>query len=642
MNHAPTLPQVTVKAVILGIILAVVLAGANAYLGLFAGMTVSASIPAAVISMAVLRLFARSNILENNIVQTTASAGEAVAAGVIFTMPALYLLGFWSDFDYAWVAAIAALGGVLGVLFSVPLRRALIVERKLPFPEGMATAEVLKAGDTGAGIRVLAGAALAGGAAKFCEVGLHLWSGTAEGARYLAGKVVGYFGTNVSPALLAVGFIVGLNIAIVVFAGGAIAWYVFVPLYSAFPELDPNIAAYAATHPAALDLGYEIWDTKIRYIGVGSMLVGGIWSLIEMRHSLLAGIASARGVTLAGGWNGVPHTERDLPLFWILLGSLAMVVPIYLLYDAIVDSTGIAAAMAVIMVVAGFLFAAVSSYMAGLVGSSNNPTSGMTIATLLFAALVLLALMGPDATTGPAAAIMIGAVVCCAAAIGGDNLQDLKAGYLVGATPWKQQVMLAVGAVASALVMAPVLNLLLAAYGLGPATPEHPNSLLAPQATLMASVARGVFGDNLPWDMVGVGALVGAIIIAIDKLLAARGSNFRVPVLAAAIGIYLPLELTTPILAGGFIAHLAERWNARNAQGQQRDSNARNGTLFAAGLITGEALVGILMAIPIVVFRDRDVLAIADHPYGGWPGLVVVALLGYVAYRVGTRGAVPR
>ncbi len=637
MNNQESMAQVTVKAVILGILLAIVLAGANAYLGLFAGMTVSASIPAAVISMGVLRLFRKHTILENNIVQTTASAGEAVAAGVIFTVPALYLIGFWDHFDYWWVTAIAGLGGVLGVLFSVPVRRALILEQKLPFPEGMATAEVLKAGSKGGGVKFLAFAALGGAFAKFCETGLHLWTGTAEAAAYV-GRSVWYAGTNVSPALLSVGYIVGLNIAIVVFSGSALAWYVFVPLFSGNPSLDPHIAAFVASNPAALDLGYEIWNTKIRYIGVGAMLVGGVWSLIAMRHSLLSGIRSARAASRAkGGWEGVPETERDLPMSWITIGSVLMIVPIYFLYHNIVESAGVALAMAVIMVVAGFLFAAVSSYMAGLVGSSNNPTSGMTIATLLFSALVLLAMMGPEAANGAAAAIMIGAVVCVASAMGGDNLQDLKAGHLVGATPWKQQAMLAVGAFASALVMTPILNLLLQAYGFGPATPEHPNSLTAPQATLMASVARGVFGGDLPWSMVGTGAVIGVITILFDQWLEKRGATFRVPVLAAAIGIYLPLELMTPILLGGILAHIVERWNVRNDNAGHRKVNLRNGTLVAAGLITGEALLGIIMAIPIVLSGERDVVAIADAPFGGLPGLLVVAALGVFLYKASTR-----
>jgi putative OPT family oligopeptide transporter len=633
-NGTASLPQITVKAFLLGVVLAAILAGANAYLGLFAGMTVSSAIPAAVISMAVLRLFATSNILENNIVQTTASAGSAVSAGVVFTLPALYLLGVWEEFDFIWVVTIAGLGGILGVLFSVPLRRALILERKLPFPEGQATAEVLKAGDAGSGIGALITAALLGAGAKVSEVGLKLWAGTAEGATYV-GKSVLYFGTNVSPALIAVGVIVGLNIGVVVFSGGALAWYVFVPLYSGIPDLDPNIAAFVATGPSAVDLGYEIWDQKIRYIGVGAMLIGGLWSLIDMRHSLMDGIRSARAAHMDGGWGNQPETDRELPMNWVVGGILVLVFPIFILYSVIVGSYFIAGVMALMMVIAGFMFSAVSAYMSGLVGSSNNPISGMTIATLLFSSLVLLWLLGPDAGSGgAAAAILIGAVVACAAAIGGDNLQDLKAGHLVGATPWKQQVMLAVGAFVSALVMAPVLNLLVRAYGIGVATAEHPNPLSAPQANLMASVADGVFGGTLPWDMITIGVVIGAIIIALDKWLEVTGKSFRVPVLAAAIGIYLPLEVTSPILIGGILAHLIDRATRGDAA---RSANAgRIKMLLGAGLIAGEALVGIIMAVPIVVFQDPNVIAIASAPYGGWPGLVVVAGIGYWVYRKAT------
>ncbi|HET9680148.1 MAG TPA: oligopeptide transporter, OPT family, partial [Gammaproteobacteria bacterium] len=448
-----TLPQVTIKAVILGIILAIVLAGANAYLGLFAGMTVSASIPAAVISMGVLRLFRHSNILENNIVQTAASAGEAVAAGVIFTVPALILLGYWDTFDYLWVLTIAGLGGTLGVLFSVPLRRALIVEEKLSFPEGTATAQVLKVGDSGKGLKFLGGAALAGGLAKLCETGLRLWGATAQGATYV-GKGIAYFGSNLSPALLGVGYIVGFNIAALVFAGGVIAWHIAIPIYSVFfMQADPQLAALAASDASATDVAFAIWDAKIRFLGVGAMLVGGIWALVAMRNSLKLGFASGvRGMKVKAV--DTAETEKDIPMQWILFGVLLMVIPIFIAYYNISQdmTIGVSLIMTLIMVITGFLFSAVSSYMAGIVGSSNNPTSGMTIATLLFASLVLLMVMGGESTSGPAAAIMIGAVVCVAAAIGGDNLQDLKAGYLVGATPWKQQVMLIVGVVASAFV----------------------------------------------------------------------------------------------------------------------------------------------------------------------------------------------
>jgi putative OPT family oligopeptide transporter len=293
--------------------------------------------------------------------------------------------------------------------------------------------------------------------------------------------------------------------------------------------------------------------------------------------------------------------------------------------------------------VAGFLFVSVSGYLAGLVGSSNNPVSGITIATILFASLVLILLLGRNSPIGAVAAIMIGAVVCCAASVGGDNLQDLKAGYLVGATPWKQQLMLGIGAFSCALVMAPVLNLLAAAYGIGAPTPEHPNSLAAPQANLMASVAKGMFGGELPWNFIAIGAVIGAVVIALDSWLKARGSTFRVPVLGAAIGIYLPLELMVPIFLGGVLSHLVERFHKAKGNLEARDEDARDrihrpGTLFSAGLITGEALMGILIAIPIVVSGRGDVLALpAQFQFGQFVGLVVLAIVAWLLYRAATQ-----
>jgi putative OPT family oligopeptide transporter len=296
--------------------------------------------------------------------------------------------------------------------------------------------------------------------------------------------------------------------------------------------------------------------------------------------------------------------------------------------------------MTIIMIVAGFLFSSVSAYMAGLVGSSNNPVSGITIGTILFASLVLMLLMGRDAPLGPVAAIMIGAVVCCAACIAGDNLQDLKCGYMVGATPWRQQVMLGIGAISCALVMAPVLNLLAQAYGIGVPTAERPNPLLAPQATLMASVSKGLFGGDLPWNMIWIGTAIGAVIIAIDEVQKKRGSSFRVPVLAAAVGIYLPLDLTVPIFLGGLLAHLVERAAGIRADADASERIHRKGVLFSAGLITGEALVGILIAIPIVLAGDADVLALpAELQFGRFVGLIVLALIAFLLYRVAVKGA---
>lgn len=637
----PPAPQLTPRAIILSIILAMILAAANTYLGLFAGLTIATAIPAAVVSMAVLRVLGGGHILENNIVQTGASAGSSIAAGVIFTVPALVILGYWDDFKYSWVLAIAGLGGVLGVLFSVPLRRSLIIDQQLAFPEGKAAAEVLKAGENPAsGIRVLAAASALGGVGKLIAAsGLRLVPDTAAFGGFV-GKGIAYMGTNLSPALLGVGYIVGLNIGIVVVAGGILSWNIGIPVYSAFfldgnPELAARIAGAGAEDAAG-----AIWSAQIRYLGVGAMLIGGIWTLISLRKSLLSGVRSGLAATRAGAAKVVEETERDLPMKAVLLGLIVFTLPLAGLYHAIVNDFTVSLPMTIIMIVAGFLFSSVSAYMAGLVGSSNNPVSGITIGTILFASLVLTVLMGRDAPLGPVAAIMIGAVVCCAAAVAGDNLQDLKCGYMIGATPWRQQLMLAIGAISCALVMAPVLNLLAKAYGIGVPTADHPNPLLAPQATLMASVAKGMFGGALPWDLIWIGAGIGAAIIVCDEILKKRGASFRTPVLAAAVGIYLPLDLTVPIFLGGLLAHRVER-----AAGVQNDPDAaerihRKGVLFSAGLITGEALLGILIAIPIVASGRSDVMALpAGSQFGELLGLVIFAVIGWILYRVAVRSA---
>ncbi len=630
-------PQLTFRAVALAIVLAMVLAAANTYLGLFAGMTIASAIPAAVVSMAVLGALGGAGILENNIVQTGASAGSSIASGVIFTIPALVILGYWQDFQYAWVLAIAGLGGILGVLFSVPLRRALIVEQKLAFPEGQAAAEVLKAGENPAqGIRILGVAALGGALAKLAAgSGLRLIPDTAASAGFF-GKYLAYFGTNLSPALLGVGYIVGLNIGIVVLAGAMISWNIAIPFYVA-NVLPSNAELMQATAGlTAEDIANTVWSKQIRYLGVGAMLVGGIWALVSLRHSLLSGIRSGLAAARASAAGAVVvHTEEDLPMKWVLVGIVLFTLPLLALYQVIVGTLAVSLPMTIIMIVAGFLFCSVSAYMAGLVGSSNNPVSGITIATILFSAVMLLLMMGPDSEIGPVAAVMIGAVVCCAACIAGDNLQDLKCGYIVGATPWRQQVMLAIGAVSSALVMAPVLNLLADAYGIGIATEAKPNPLAAPQATLMAAVSKGMFGGELPWDMIAIGALIGIAIITLDEILKARGASFRTPVLAVAVGIYLPLELMTPIFLGGLLHHLVDRHlKRRGADAAALERHHRKGLLFAAGMITGEALMGIAIAIPIVSSGSAEVLALPEAlRFGEWLGLLVVAGLALLLWR---------
>jgi putative OPT family oligopeptide transporter len=380
MNRTAELPQLTGKAIALGVLLSMILAGANAYLGLFAGMTVSASIPAAVISMGVLRFFRESNILENNIVQTAASAGESLAAGVIFTIPALIILGYWSVFDYWWVTVIAGLGGLLGVLFTIPLRRSLIVEEGLAYPEGKATAEVLKVGDDPqTGVRQLALAAIAGALVKLGSSGLRLWSETAQAATFV-GKGIAYVGTNVSPALLSVGYIVGLNIATLVCAGGAISWFVAIPLYSAlYIDSDPVLVQMVSDGAGAADVAFQIWTSEIRYLGVGAMLTGGIWALVSMRRSLVSGIRSGLHQMSRDKSEVVDPREQDIPMQLVLLGIALFVIPIFFVYSNIHETIGlgVSLAMTVVMVITGFLFSSVAAYMAGLVGSSNNPISGL-------------------------------------------------------------------------------------------------------------------------------------------------------------------------------------------------------------------------------------------------------------------------
>ena len=630
-----TLPEITLKAVVLSILLAAVLAGANAYLGLFAGMTVSASIPAAVVSMAVLRLFRQSNILENNIVQTAASSGEALAAGVIFTIPGLVLIGYWTTFDYWQTFTVSLVGGVLGVLFTIPLRRALIIHARLRFPEGVATAEVLKVGassDAGAGgrVRLLLGAAALGGGFKFAEGGLKLWSESLEGAFQL-GRSTFYGGLNLSPALVAVGYIIGLNTAVVVFFGGAIGWLILLPLYQAIiasPETLTGVAAAKAT-----------WSGKIRYIGIGAMLVGGVWTLFQVRgpiwQSLRQLMALYGARNQSDGQSELLRTERDAGVVWLIGLTVAALVPMVLLYQGLLNHNlwgGIG--LTLLMVVTAFLFSAVAGYMAGLVGSSSNPVSGVTIATIMLASLLLLGILGKGNPAGPAAALLVGAVVCCAAAMGGDNLQDLKTGHVVGATPWKQQVMQFIGVPTGAVVIVPVLSLLQAKYGIGEVTAAHPHPLSAPQATLMANLANGVFGGSLPWHLVGVGMVLGMLVIGLDMRQARRNAALRFPVLAVALGMYLPLKLSATILFGGLLAEYVR------AAGKFSDVPTEDrGLLCAAGLVTGEALVGILLALPIALSSIWPSLSgdpfqlFADPPLGGWPGLAALIVVGLLLVR---------
>lgn len=605
--------ELTLRALLLGSILSAVLGAANAYLGLFAGMTVSASIPAAVLSMAILRGL-RGTLLENNLVQTAASAGEAAAAGAIFTLPAVVLLGAWDGFDY-WVTTLLVLsGGVLGVLFTIPLKHALIEEEGLPFPEGQATAEVLRAGHgqvaEGRAVRPLLIAASYGALAKLLEGGLLLSRASFEAATFAFGGLF-YFGTGLSPALAAVGSIVGLRVSLLMLSGGVVNWLIAVPL-----------AADGALGGSPIELAWATWSQSTRFLGVGAMTVGGLWTLVELRHALLRAIRrgaqalrgsrEARGAADAGGFAQDDPSRRDLSPLVLNLGLALTTSIIALVLQHLLRSWGLAVFLTAIVLILGFLFSSVAGYMAGLVGSSNNPVSGVTIATILLTAALLVLLGVPRVDSsglgvgGAAAAVLLGSIICTAAAIGGDNMQDLKTGQLLKASPARQQIAQLLGVVAAALVMAPVLDLLADAYGFGARTVEHPAALKAPQATLMASVATGVFGGDLPWRFVLWGAGLASMLAAFDFWLGRTKKSFRLPVLAVAVGLYLPLELSVPIALGAAVTRAAGGSGSRTV-------------LTAAGLITGEALLGVLLAFAV---------SFLGSPAGLLQGVGPFALLG--------------
>ena len=633
--------QITPRAVVLAVVLAAVMGAANAYLGLFAGMTIASAIPSAVVSMAVLKLLGHGGILENNIVQTGGSVGPATAAGVIFTTPALVMLGAWHGYPYGWIFGFVALGGMLGVLFSVPLRRVLIVELQLPFPEGTAAAEVLRAGADGTGgARTLSLAAGVGAIVKLlASNGLRLIPNAAVAAGYF-GRSLAYVSASLSPALLGVGYICGPNVGIVMLAGGILSWHIALPLYTHyFIHGNALLAAKVSTLSAASAAGV-IWSQQIRFMGVGAMLVGGLWTLISLRGTLLKSIRSGFAAARYSSLGAASDTDRDLPMQYILIGVALITVPLSLMYHSVVGSFAVSIPMTLAMIVLAFVFCSVAGYMAGLVGTSNDPVSGMIIATVLAASVMLLALTHGNAVLGPIGAVMIGAAVCCAVAMSGDNVQDLKCGQLVGATPWRQQLMLCVGVVSSALVLAPVLNLLNRAYGIGVPDSSHSHPLSAPQATMIAAVSRVMFGGELPWMSVGIGGLIALATILIDEILRTRGRG-RAPVLAVAVGIYLPLELTASIFIGSLLAWFVAR---RVAGGQ---GAAGSGVLFAAGMIAGESLTGIIMAVPIVLSGRADILALPqslrlDESLSGKVlGLLLYAALGWLLYRVASRGGRP-
>ena len=560
--------ELTIKSILLGILLSIILSAANTYLGLFAGMTVSASIPAAIMSLSILKLFNKSTILEHNLVQTSASAGESLAAGVIFTFPALLLMGYWTEFNYIEVTKIALMGGILGALFTIPLRKVLIVEKKLTFPEGIATSKILLSSENKNLGQIILNSSIIGGFIKFCQQALGLWNSSIEHIFLLRNSIFG-IACDLSPALIGVGYIVGINIGCLVLLGGLISWVIAIPIYTSSQSfLDSNINEFA----------WNIWNTKIRFLGVGAMLIGGLWSIFK----LIKPIINSLKFNSLDNKKYLKDEKKDIPLKFIILIICIVSIPLFTVYYNIFETPVFSLVITASVLILAFLFSAVAAYMAGVVGSSNNPISGITILTILLSAL-FINYMAFESAHGMVASVLFGAIICCSSAIAGDNMQDLKTGYLLGATPWKQQVMQIIGTVSSALTITFILNILHSAYTIGS------EALPAPQASLMKSVVEGVFNKNLPWNWIIIGILIGLLIIILDIIQEKRNSSFRLPVLAVAVGIYLPIGLSVPIFLGSLISYLT------------RKKNNEKGILFASGLITGEAIMGIIIALPIFI-----------------------------------------
>ena len=599
-------PEFTATSIIIGVLLAIIFGAANAYLGLRVGMTVSASIPAAVISMGVIRvIMKKDSILESNMVQTIGSAGESLAAGAIFTLPALFL---WANEgkteapNLLTISLIALVGGVLGVLFMIPLRNALIVKEHgvLPYPEGTACAEVLLAGEEGgtSAKTVFAGMGLSA-VFKFITDGLKVVPGVVTvPIRSLRTA----FSAEVYPALLGVGYICGIKIASYMFAGALLGWFVLIPAITIFggpttmyPGDVPIAQMYAEGGADAILVSY------IRYIGAGAVAAGGIISLIKSLPLIVSTFKDSLKGLKGGTKAGSLRTEQDLDMRLVLGGSLVLILVIWLLPAIPVSLIG-----ALLVVVFGFFFATVSSRMVGLVGSSNNPVSGMAIATLLFSTLVLK-VTGNTGVSGMIGAIAIGSVICIVAAIAGDTSQDLKTGYLLGATPKKQQIGELIGVVAAGLAIGGVLYLLNTAWGYGSA--EVP----APQATLMKMIVEGIMGGKLPWTLVFIGVFLA---IGLEIL--------RIPVMPFAIGLYLPIYLNAAIMIGGVVRMFVD--GRKNVDDKKKEEQATDGTLYCAGMIAGEGLVGILLAI-LAVVNVSSVFDLSGSINLGNAGGVILMLL---------------
>ncbi|CCQ92736.1 Oligopeptide transporter, OPT family [[Clostridium] ultunense Esp] len=607
------MPEFTPTAIIIGIIMAIVFGAANAYIGLRVGMTISASIPAAVISMGIIRgIMKRESILENNMVQTIGSAGESLAAGAIFTMPALFI---WSqelgmaEPSLIRIVIIALAGGILGALLMLPLRKALIENEHgvLPYPEGTACAEVLIAGETGGAKAetVFKGLGI-GSVFKFITDGIKLFPSEIEWA--LPGYKGAAIGMDTLPALLGVGFIVGPQISAYMLSGAVLGWLVLIPLITHLGQYIPDIIYPAAVPLSELDY-WGIWGNYIRYIGAGAVAFGGILSLVKSLPLIFRTFKEALGgLKSTAGSTSTLRTDEDMSIKGALIGVVAIVI-----FIGATDFIPVGIPGALIIAIFGFFFATVSARLVGLVGSSNNPVSGMTIATLLITSIIFKAI-GFDGEEGMIGALAVGSVICIIAAMAGDMSQDLKTGFLVGATPRKQQYGELIGAIASGLVIGLVLLLLNKAWGFGS------QELPAPQATLMKLVIEGVMGGNLPWALVFTGVGIGIVV----ELLG-------IQILPFAVGLYLPIHLSTPIMVGGIIRGILEK--RKEEEGILKEK-IEGGVLFSSGLIAGEGLIGILLAILAIIPAGgatvADKIAFGNNVLGQWGSLAFFAGLAYL------------
>ena len=624
------MPEFTVVSIVLGAILAIVFGGANAYLGLRVGMTVSASIPAAVISMGVIRkILRRDSILENNMVQTIGSAGESVAAGAIFTLPALFMWakdGLCDVPGLVEIGLIALCGGVLGVLMMIPLRSALIVKEHgvLAYPEGQACAEVLIAGEEGGAkaSTVFSGLGIAA-VYKFIADGLKVFPSeiTYDVTAYKGSGI----GIDVLPALAGVGYICGVKVSSYLFAGGVLGWFVIMPLMALFGGDLVLFPAEVTVNELIADGGVSnLWGNFLRYIGAGAVACGGVLSLIKSLPLIVRTFKDAMGDYGKGRTASTLRTEQDIPMKVVLLGILIVAVVMWL-----VPAIPLNLFTALIVIVFGFFFATVSSRMVGLIGSSNNPVSGMAIATLLISTL-LLKMTGNDGINGMIAAIVIGGVICVIAAIAGDTSQDLKTGFLVGATPKKQQIGELIGVAVSAVAIGAILYLLSMAWG-GYGSEDLP----APQAVLMKMIVEGVMGGNLPWNLVFVGVFIALVVEVLG-----------IPVLPFAIGLYLPIYLSVPMMLGGLLRWYLEK--RKYASEKEKDNVVQSGVLYSSGLIAGEGIVGILLAvlavIPMGLNAEGKTLYLSDKinisemfSIGNIGGLICFAVILFTIYLFATK-----